>query len=160
MARGFTLIEILVATTIMAVTIGVTVAGYNNFNESQRVKQAALTLKNNFRMAQEKAKSAQKPADLPTCNKLVGIHVQGLANANTYRTFVDCLDITNAPISSSANPLIYNLPINVKFQAGFDFIFPPLTQSVSNSGTVTLFSDFTTTTSSVTVNSNGEISNN
>lgn len=59
--KGLTLIEILVSVVILTTVIGIGVAGYNNFNENQKVKQAALTVKNNLRFAQEKANSAIKP---------------------------------------------------------------------------------------------------
>jgi prepilin-type N-terminal cleavage/methylation domain-containing protein len=156
MKRGFTLIEILVATAIMAVTIGVTVAGYNNFNESQRVKQAALTFKNNLRMAQEQAKSAQKPADLSDCFKLVGIRVRGVIGGISYQIRVECKDDSNLDIYSADK--IYNLPTNVKFNTDFSILFQPLTQGVSGGNSVTIESSMTPTTSIVSINNNGEIS--
>lgn len=55
MKNGFTLIEILVVTTILALLIGGSIAGYSRFNEKQKLVQAGGTMKNVLRDAQSRA---------------------------------------------------------------------------------------------------------
>jgi prepilin-type N-terminal cleavage/methylation domain-containing protein len=155
MKRGFTLIEIMVATAIMAITLGVSISGYNNFNEGQRVKQAALTFKNNARMAQEKAKSAQRPFD-PTCVKLEGYHVIRIS-ATKYQVRDQCLNSSGGLAPNT--PQEFTLPTNVSFlTANFDIFFRPLTQNAASTVSVVFQSSQSSVVSTVTVNQNGEIS--
>jgi prepilin-type N-terminal cleavage/methylation domain-containing protein len=76
---GFTLIELLVAITIFMLFIGVGVAGYNQFNERQKVRQAILNLKNNLRFAQTKAISSEKTPGV-ACIKLIGYRVDFISS--------------------------------------------------------------------------------
>lgn len=70
-APGFTIIELVVVVGILAVVAGGVIANYNNFNESQRIRQAALTLKTNLRLAQTNAIAGNKPTAPYTCAELV-----------------------------------------------------------------------------------------
>lgn len=71
-SQGFTLLEMMVVVSIMALTAALSVAGFGDFNNRQRVKQAALTLKNNLRSAQTKASTGRKPSG---CTKLSGYQI-------------------------------------------------------------------------------------
>jgi len=70
--KGFTLIEVIVAVAISLMVTGFILVNYNSFNDTQTLKQAALTLKNNLRFAQSKATTGQKPT---SCTQLVGYSV-------------------------------------------------------------------------------------
>ena len=63
---GFTLIELLVASTILITLTGAVLVNYNTYNETQRARQAVLTLKNNLRSAQSRAINGEKPIDCST----------------------------------------------------------------------------------------------
>jgi len=67
---GFTLIELIVVISILLLISSGVIANYNNFNENQRVKQLALTLKTNLRLAQTKALSGAKPLAPFLCAQL------------------------------------------------------------------------------------------
>lgn len=60
--RGVTLIELLVVVAIMAVTSGMSVVGYNRFQENQSVRVAAAQLATDLRQTQQKALSGEKPS--------------------------------------------------------------------------------------------------
>jgi prepilin-type N-terminal cleavage/methylation domain-containing protein len=71
--KGFTLLEVIVSVAIALLLTGFIVANYNTYNDTQKLKQAALTLKNDLRFAQGKALSGDKPVtDPPSCTQLVG----------------------------------------------------------------------------------------
>ncbi len=70
--KGFTLIELVVSIAIGLFLTGLIIANYNSYNDIQVLKQAALTLKNNFRFAQSKAMSGDKPSQ---CTQLSGYSV-------------------------------------------------------------------------------------
>lgn len=67
---GFTLIELLVAAAIIIVVTGGVIVNYNSFNDTQKIRQAALTVKNNLRLAQSRAYNGEKPAN--GCTELAG----------------------------------------------------------------------------------------
>lgn len=60
MSKGFTFIELIVATGIMLSLVGFGAASYVNFNEHQLLEQAAKNLKNTMRVAQQNAVSGVK----------------------------------------------------------------------------------------------------
>jgi prepilin-type N-terminal cleavage/methylation domain-containing protein len=151
--RGFTFIEILVAATIMALTIGTSVAGYSQFNKRQKVKQGALTFKNNLRYVQTRALSAQRPEDYPSCDILNGYQVAWVS-LTTYTFRAMCAN-GNGPITT------YSLPTNVEFVGSFSFVFlsyqtsssrvsGPATVQIRQTGTVS-------PTYKVQVSSSGDI---
>ncbi|MBD3279719.1 MAG: prepilin-type N-terminal cleavage/methylation domain-containing protein [Candidatus Pacebacteria bacterium] len=69
---GFSLIELLVAVTIMLVMVGMGLASYLNFNEKQTVLQATKELETYLQLAQSKAQSGDVPAG---CDQLVAYTV-------------------------------------------------------------------------------------
>jgi len=83
---GFTLIELLVASIILITLSGAVLVNYNNYNETQRARQAVLTLKNNLRYAQSRAYNGEKPS--PGCPRLDGYVVSYAATS--YTTQAQC----------------------------------------------------------------------
>lgn len=80
-SSGFTLIELLVASAILLTLSGVVLVNYNSYNENQRVRQAALTLKNNLRYAQSRAYNGEKPES--GCTQLDGYLVSFASSSYT-----------------------------------------------------------------------------
>lgn len=83
---GFTLIELLVASTILLTLSGVVLVNYNNYNETQKARQAVLTLKNNLRYAQSRAYNGEKPES--GCTQLDGYLVSFASTS--YTTQAQC----------------------------------------------------------------------
>ncbi len=77
---GFTLIELLVSVAIIIVMTGGVIVNYNTYNDSQKVRAAALTIKNNLRFVQSRAYNGEKPAS--GCTELRGYQVS--FTATTY----------------------------------------------------------------------------
>ena len=83
--RGFTLIEMAVAVGISLVIIGGVLSNYNNYNDTQKVKQAAQTLKNNLRFAQGLAFAGKKPTS--GCTELEGYRVTFASTSYSVQAF-------------------------------------------------------------------------
>lgn len=151
---GFTLIEMLVVVAIIAFLVSLGISAYNQFNRRQIVTQAALDLKNNLRMAQNKAFSGEKTC---TPGALDGYEVYFSASSYYYRakcggdyspgmtfSLPSTVSITGLPDLPSPNPILFKV----------------LGQgtNVNGSTTITLtgFND-STNTQTITVTASGEI---
>lgn len=91
---GFTLIEVLVAITIMMLMTGGGIAAFITFNDRQSVQGAARQLQTILRTAQVKARVGEKPAG---CTKLTGYRVQTTANTNQVVLSAVCVSGAGAP---------------------------------------------------------------
>ena len=64
---GFTLIELIVTTTIIIILTTIGISSYNNMNETQTLRDAGSDLKNNLRMAQNKVANGEKVCGATAC---------------------------------------------------------------------------------------------
>lgn len=71
--HGFTLIELLVVMGVIFLLSAGAIANYNGFDDNQKLKQAALTLKNTVRASQSRALAGEKPTS--GCTQLVGFEI-------------------------------------------------------------------------------------
>lgn len=127
--RGFTLIELLVAMAISMLAAGILIANYTKYNTSQQLKQAALTLKNNLRLAQTKATSSQKPSG--SCSELVGYQVS--FSSNSYRMQAECTE------GAVGETLSFSLPSGVTISSPpSPIIFQVLTRGIESDVTIDL----------------------
>lgn len=120
--KGFTLIEVVISIAIGLLATGIILVNYNSYNDTQTLKQAGLTLKNNLRFAQEKAVSGVKPNSV--CSQLSGYSVtftassyiiQALCNpegvtGDTTTVTLPTKDISFTPIPTPLNMPSVNLP--------------------------------------------------
>lgn len=79
--NGFTLIELLVSAAVIIVVTGGVIVNYNAYNDAQKTRQAALTVKNNLRFAQSRAYNGEKPTS--GCTELAGYAVTFAATSYT-----------------------------------------------------------------------------
>lgn len=84
--KGYSLIELLVAIAILLLLTGGLLASYATYNQNQTLRQAALTVKANFRLAQSKALSGVKPTS--GCTLLEGYNVS--FTQSTYSLQAQC----------------------------------------------------------------------
>lgn len=105
-SSGFTLIELIVSMAILLLLIGGLLASYNSYSQNQEVKQSALTLKANLRLAQIWSLSALKPTS--GCTQLVGYTVS--FTTNTYSMQAQC-----APEGLTGPTTIVTLPTILVF---------------------------------------------
>jgi len=122
MKSGFTFIELLITVGLTMFLFSGMVAGYNRFTDVSRLKQAALSFKNDLRLAQTKAIAGQKPINLP-CTKLVGYEVSFTESSYSIRVLCN-------PSQPSAPLSTVTLSSKVKFSS-----FPsPVTFGVLTQG--------------------------
>ncbi len=81
---GFTLIELIIAMSIMGLLVGAGAVSYRDFNRRQLLRSAALNVKNTFRDIQSKAINGQKPVGV-ICTTLLGYEVSFTAQSVQWR---------------------------------------------------------------------------
>lgn len=142
---GFTLIELLIVITIFVLVGSIITAAYLNFERSERLRNAALTLKSDIRFAQNNAVSGVKigdevpPAGCPDASTLVGWYVKVTAPGNTsYSISGVCLtganeaDFSTKTVNLSKGVSISN--INYPFLGNLGataILFRPISHDVS-----------------------------
>lgn len=104
---GFTLIELLIVISIITILVLGATAGYGNFSNRNLLKQSALTLKNNLRLAQTNALSGKRA----NCTRLVGYGI----------SFTD-ISYTIAPI---CDPTVGTTYPAITYPAGITMPSPP-----------------------------------
>ena len=104
--KGFTLIEVVVSIAIGLLATSFILANYNSYNDTQSLKQAGLTLKNNLRFAQTKSSSGVKPST--PCTQLNGYSV-------TFLTSSYAIQASCNPEGVTGTILTVTLPPNVSF---------------------------------------------
>ena len=88
-SRGFTLIELITAITIMALLSTVGIASFVNYSRSQQVFTATQNVVTALQLAKANASSQVKPASCAS-ETLSGYHVSIDANGNTYALEAVC----------------------------------------------------------------------
>ena len=144
--KGFTLIEILVAVGIAMVIVGGVIVNYNAYNDTQKVKQVAQTLKNNLRFAQAQALAGRKPTS--GCTTLVGFTVT-LASGS-YSIQAECSEGLTGEVKTTTLPTGVSLspaPSALTFQA--------VRGSIAAATTMTLASE--TKSYQIQVSENGDM---
>lgn len=108
MNKGFTLIELIIVASIILLISGGVLTNYNSYNETQRLKQAAITLKSHLRLAQAKALSGAKPGI--NCTTFVGYRVTFTGSSYSYTP-----QCSNRTVDEQRST--YTLPTGVTFAA-------------------------------------------
>lgn len=129
--KGFSLIELLIAMSIIIIVVGGVVANYDKFNSRQVLKQTAQTLKNDLRLAESGAITAQKPAS--GCTQLFGYQVA--FTQSSYSVQADCSEGLVGVMTT------VTLPGGITFASvPSPILFGVLTQGVASDVTVTVTS--------------------
>lgn len=102
---GYSLIELLVVMAIIAILAVFGIAAYQQFNKTQTLRQAAMTVKNDLRKAQTRAMASEKPTT--GCTALDGYKVS-FTSANTYQIQAKCSNGLGSPTD-------YSLPTGINF---------------------------------------------
>lgn len=124
---GFSLIEMLVVVSIIAVIAGGGIAAYINLNDRQVTLNTGLELQNFLRDAQKKARVQDRPA---SCDHLTGYSVI-VAPGN-----LQTATLKGVCANGSYTVSTYNLPNNVYVQSAFTMTFQVLNGGVMNAGTI------------------------
>lgn len=145
--KGFTLIEIMVALTILLLSIG-TIAKYNDYHDKKQLSTAVDTVLTNLRLAQTLAIQGKKPTT-------------GCANYSGYRVVFDSTTTYYSEAGctqTNVNKLTYQLPSGIQFTSPpipTTILFQSLTGVVSTNYTVALTRN--TVTKNIVVSTSGLI---
>lgn len=95
--RAYTLIELMIVVTLIGLAVGLITTSYLGFERRQRVKNTALEIKNNIRLAQNSAHSGDKGFGPTKCDTekreiLVGWYVRLDKDLQTYSVSGYCKD--------------------------------------------------------------------
>lgn len=128
--KGFTLIEIMVALTIMLLSIG-TIAKYNDYHDKKQLSTAVDTVLTNLRLAQTLAIQGKKPTS--GCTSYSGYRIT-FDSSTTYFSEAGCTE-------TGVGKLRYQLPSGIQFTSPAiptTILFQSLTGVVFTDYTVTL----------------------
>ena len=147
--EGFTLIELILAVSLIVIVSAVSMIGFTQYNDAQQLRNAALNVMLVLQQAKSKAQSQVKPDNIAACvtNRLESYRVQ--FTSTTYELNVVCAS-TATLIQSKQLPL--GITINPASTAEFNFMI--LNGSV-NQGSVTINRGAAQTT--ITVDKMGNI---
>jgi len=142
-SKGFTLIELLIVIVLFGITSTLITASYLTFEKNQRIKNAAQTLKNDLRFAQNKALAGDKGAnsECPQASTLVGWYVKfDTTQTSTYTYAGVC---NTGGVNSPFNPKTVTFPSGVTLYNSIDIggiaysgnvvkvLFKPLSTGIS-----------------------------
>lgn len=111
---GFSLIELLIVISLFGLAASLITAAYLTFERNQKVKNAALTLKNDIRLVQNKAHTGDKgpdklcqisaPSNLDV--ELFGWFVTFAKNTNTYKISAFCKKISSGLYTEMVDKIV------------------------------------------------------
>jgi len=166
--KGFTIIELLVSISVIAIISGIGFASFTQFNRKQQVTNTVMMILSDLRLAQSKAQSSEIPPDTPTppcetpfcatiChgNPLVGYKVEFAADNLSYSIKAVCPPNTPSPIKT------VTLPGGIVRVSGFSSVtFKPLQAGIQFVGVNKLVISATydaSLTKTINISSGGEI---
>lgn len=158
---GYTLIEILVAITIVGILFGFGYVSYRDFGRRQALAGVTKQVQGDLRLAQQMALSGQKPDD-PKCN------APNTLNGYYFRTYIAGPSTTYVigANCTGGNPEVtkyVELPVGITltYSPSVPVLFKALgrgTSITSGSSTViTLTQESTAATATITIDSGGSI---
>lgn len=131
LSEGFSLIELLISMTIVALLVYGVVSNYDRYNNRQTLKQVAKNLVNDLRFAQNNAISGLKPTS--GCTQLVGYQVS-FPSLASYAIQANC-----APEGMAGSAVTVRLPGGITFSPPPQtFLFGVLTRGIGSNMTITL----------------------
>lgn len=135
---AFSLIELLVVITIFMIVASLLSASYVTFERNQRLKNAALALKSDIRLAQNNALSGDKgPGGLcPATSTLIGWYVTVALNASSYSITGDCKGASETAFGTKTVSLPKGVTITALTYSGspvdpVKILFRPLSYNAS-----------------------------
>lgn len=136
MKQGFSLIELIVSVSIMILIVGGVVTSYNSYNDQQKIRQVALTLKSDLRLAQSSATGSKVPTSQP-CTDFAGFVVS--AGEQSYTIGPTCSEGTTYDEAVTTM-----LPPGVQLSMNpSSFTFFPIGRGVSADVQITIASEQT-----------------
>lgn len=139
---GFTLIELIVSFSVIAILSSIGIASFIGYNTEQEFRGAYLELASNINMAKSEALAQVKPKECSDAGKvLVGYRVI-VKDERSYEVHAECRVSINDPYDASdiQNKKTFYLPRSVSFVTPADNvgIFFPVLRSEISPATFTL----------------------
>jgi prepilin-type N-terminal cleavage/methylation domain-containing protein len=138
--KGYTLVELLVGISIVAVIFGVGFISYREFSRRQSLTGITKQLVGDLRLAQQLALTGQKPE---VCTKLIGYTFT--ATSSNYKIIASCSGgtVETKTVDISADTTISAGSVTFKVLGQGTSLTSPLTFTITNSssgvsGTVTI----------------------
>ena len=157
---GFTLIEILVSVSIIFLLLTISIAGYGQFNEKQKLISAGQDMKNLIRDAQNRAFNGEMDCNMCNCDSSTGLStsfngwfvdfdsgsIYGMCNDTPFfeKDFGVSAKITVVPHITPADKILFRYK-------------PP---SVDRKGTICLSQENLSSFFKITINNSGDVSDN
>lgn len=133
MNKGFTLIEIIVVFSVIAIVATVGVAAFVNYSKTQSLQTSYLDLKSTLSTAKSYSLSQIKPAECAT-NILIGYEVSLDIFNNKYSLIAKCQGFDKTLKTSSFPP---SITFNNSLTTSNTFLFPVLSTQITG-GTITI----------------------
>ncbi|OGE08916.1 hypothetical protein A3A60_01005 [Candidatus Curtissbacteria bacterium RIFCSPLOWO2_01_FULL_42_26] len=137
--KAYTLIELMIVVTVIGLAVGLITTSYLGFERRQRVKNTALEIKNNIRLAQNNAHSGNKGFGPDKCDTekeeiLVGWYASFNKDLQTYSVSGDCKDKSGAEREFGRQR--FRLPQDVSISAidagnQVNVLYRPLTENAT-----------------------------
>lgn len=154
---GYTLIEILVTLTIIALLFGFGYASFRDFSRRQSVIDAASMIQGDLRLAQSDAISGQKPTQPTTCSTTLDSYYFLIVSQTEYKIQANCgptpIDVKDVILPSDVSiPTPFPSPNPLQFK-----VLDQGTTAGASNWVLTLTQAGTKNSSQVAVTSGGEI---
>ena len=153
--RGYTLIEILVALTIVGLIFAIGYVNFRDFSRRQSLAGQARSMKGDLRLAQGEALAGNKPSDV-FCNppnRLNGFNFR-VTGSSTYRVEANC---TGGNVITKNVTLPADMSISTPSPNPITFKILGQGTNVTADAVITITQVGTSFTNTVTVTSGGEI---
>lgn len=153
--KGYTLIEILVALTIVGLIFGIGYVNFRDFGRRQALAGAAGTIKGDLRLAQEQALAGKKPSNA-FCNppnQLNGFNFR-VTSSSSYSLEANC---SGGNVTTKSASLPSGITMSSPSPNPITFKILGQGTNLSADATVTLTQPGTSNTIQIVVTSGGEI---
>jgi prepilin-type N-terminal cleavage/methylation domain-containing protein len=177
LSQGFTLIELVVAFSIMAILSTIGVASFVSYSQSQVLQQTendlatALNTAKSLSASQVTSYSVNNNVNALKCNNGesfggYGVRINTAASPNYFYIYIMCsgAEKPSYPPGVNSQQTVQKLPSNVSFDTApgkittSDVSFPVLNGGVIGSGIITIKNSLTSTGKTVTIDIGGSIS--
>jgi len=135
--QAFTLIELMISISIMAILGSLSIAGFNSFNQVQVLKTSTAEVATMLDLARSRAQSQIKPPGLCSSTNTLGGYLVKIVSNKNYALFLRCSG-SGASTDVLVSEENRNLPSGLVFSSPVPavFFFPVLTGELETPGTI------------------------
>jgi len=158
--KSFTLIELLIAISLIILISGLTIPFYNQFTAQQELKNETKKIVDLLELARKKAISGDLSNHQSDCANFTGYQIR-IVNSTTLQLFICCGQTTSNYCSTSFVITTYNLPNQFSITpVGSNIQFKNLTGYLDNSYPLNIKNSLINKCISITISPSGLINYN